>query len=571
MGNTSNNLRLAPNAFAKCAPNLSTNIKQCGTVTLCKAKPMVTGDLDDAFTKSGEYRVMGSLLMHDMEIKMCEAKQNGLYDFLMANKVSMEHKVNSQRANRGLIKIAPFILARQFSPINNNYWFVTGGQSSSSNWRVDVRSSTNIPPDVRFFNPGERVYIRGKTSGGSLTQTAWIVVSATAINNFVRLVLTGQNDASALDTDNLESPVTGLLARGTANVNDFEKFCYESAAILNWKDVPFWVETTRHSICKSSEYDKWRELLLADNPLFREFGDLDEIQKNKQLGADFQTRMVNNMFWGKKLAHQTMGAYDQLEEITTPVIGSIDQGGTKCVGKRANVEGMYEQMAACGRVMDLQGAQLNMPALFNALYDIMRVRDGQGGRTVEEVDLFTDSITAEAIGQAMVKVYNSKSDNTFRMTLDVNQPYKKGEFGFRYKQFALTYPNGLVINIVTHFYFDDYLSANKAIGQEDVGRVLWILDFAGIYPGIMASNKVVNKTGDLKTLAAMDASFACVMDVPTTQQTLMSTTYTVVVECPFANLILENFSDDIPEPTTLGANVYPPTTTTTTTTSTAEV
>ena len=77
-------------------------------------------------------------------------------------------------------------------------------------------------------------------------------------------------------------------------------------------------------------------------------------------------------------------------------------------------------------------------------------------------------------------------------------------------------------------------------------RRLWILDFTGIYPGVIAANRVVHNTGDLKKLAEIDNSFRCVMKTNTRQTTLSSTTWTVVVECPKSSLVLENFSDAVP-------------------------
>lgn len=569
---------LASGAFSKCAPNIATNIKQCGTVTLCNAKAMKSSEFAN-FMRSGEYLVMGALIKHDMEIKMCEAAQNGLYDFFMANKLNMSKKLNSEAVNSGLINIRPFVLARQYSQINNEYWVGSNGVVNGSNWQLDVASATNIPPDVRSFPVGQRMYIDGKTVGGSSTKTSYVIVSATAINNAVRLVMSAQNSGSFLSSTRLTSPTAGLVYRGTNNVSDYEKFCAEPPAYLNWKNVPFWIETQRTTMCKSEKYDKYRALLLADNPLYREFGDLDDIEKNRQLGIDWQKRMLNTMIWGKPIsASQTVAAYDALEDITSynNNLVSFDVDGGRCVGKRANMVGMYEQMVQCGRVMDLQGAQLNMPALFTALYNIIRVRESQGKVKVTSIDVFTDNITAEAINQAMISYYIGKSQSTLQMNYDVSQMNKvrhggqevqKAEFGFNFRQYPLFYP-AVQLNVCTHYYFDDYLAAATTAGVTGVGRVLWCLDMSGIYPGIIATNRRVAKTGDLKTLASIDQSWACVMEVDSVQQTLTSVTGTMVVECPAANLLLENFSSAVPEGRT-ETGVYPATTTTTTTTSTA--
>jgi hypothetical protein len=335
---------------------------------------------------------------------------------------------------------------------------------------------------------------------------------------------------------------------------------------MNWKNVPFWVETTRTSMCKSELYDKWRKLVMEDNALFREYGDLDDIEKNKQLATDWQKRLVNQMFFGKPLPAQGMATYDELDEI--PAYDGVTLGveGGRCVGKRANAIGIYEQLAECFRIADLQGGILNLPALFVELYNMMRVRKGRSNsRASMTFDIFTDSVTAELINQAMIKYYNSKSDNTLRLTKSIDRDVKEAQFGFMYESYKLFWPQGVTINIITHEFFDDYLTAAVAAGQEDTARVLWILDLTGIYPGIIASNRVVAETGKLKDLAAINKDFACVMAVNTQTQTLTSLTWTMIVECPASNLIIENFAGVIPEHATL-AGSYPGSHTSTTTT-----
>jgi hypothetical protein len=581
------NSTINANAFAKCAPAITSNIKQCGSVTICNAVPPLQSDLATMYQTGGDFRVMEALFHHDFEIRMCEAVQNGLYDFLMANKVNMRKTMQTKRLPGGLIEIAPFVLARQFSPINNEYWEVANGVAIGGNWQVNVFSTTNIPADVRSFPVGLRVWIKGKSVGGSATNTQWVVLTATSGGGgaHVVLVLTPQNAGSYLPAAKLTSPTSGIMIRGTPNVSDYEKFCSEMPAYLNWKNVPFWVETIRTSMCKSSRYDKWRELVLADNALYREFFDLDDIQKNKQLANDWQRRVTNQMFWGKALPGQDMNNYE-----TLPTIGAFDiatdwagaslgidvNAPTNCVGRRANAVGIYEQLAQCGRVNDLQAAQLNLPALFVELYNMMRVREGNNHPTPHVFDIFCDSVTADAINTAMLQYFNNKSDGMARLNIDgsgfVSQnKMKKANFGFSYRSFDLFWPAGVTINIITHHFFDDMITAANQVGQADTARVLWILDFTGIYPGIIASNRVVAKTGDLKTLASINSSFACVMKVDTQEQTLMSMTWTMVIECPASNLVLENFNGSIPEPSVnpggivYGSGSQSGTTTTTTT------
>lgn len=593
--NAQHNLAVSSGAFQKCAPNIATNIRSCGTVTGCNAIGMTVPQLTSSYTSSNNYLIMEALFQHEMEIKMCEAVQNGMYDFLMANKVAMNKKMQTRQVNSGQVEIIPFIQARQYSPINNAYWLVSNGMANGANWQVNVVSSTDIPPDARSFPPGERVYIDGQTIGGTNTHTSFQIVSSTVVNAgnpsaYCVLVLAPQNSGSYLASAALTSPVTGLLKRGTANINDYEEFCAEPPAYLNWKDVPFWIETQRTSMCSSELYEKWRKWVLADNALYREYGDLPEIEKNRQLAADWQRRMVDVMFWGKAInANQTLSLYPNLPAIETYSSPNLNTGGAQCIGVRANMIGIYEQHVQCGRVYDLQGANLDLISLFNSLYQMKRVRESSSSKMVTQFDIFTDNITAEAINSAMISYYNAKSQNTMRLTYDVskgangnpgavdsmssgNQPIHQADFGFNYRSYNIFYPN-VRINIISHYFFDDYLSSMQtALGQNsNAGRFLWVLDFAGIYPGIMDSNRVVNTTGNLKTLAAVDSSFGCVMRVPTTTQTLTSVTGTMIVECTFGNLLLENFPitgiiyQDTNPP------LYPPTTTSTTTTSTTTV
>lgn len=581
------NFVLNGNAFAKCAPNISTNIRQCGTVTQCNAKAVTQDELAALYMRSGDFRVMDALFKHDMEIKMCEAVQNGIYDFFMANKIVVNKNIQTRRLSAGLLEIAPFVLARQFSPINNQYWKFTGATTAGTGFdlKLTVTSITNIPIDLNSFADkvtngiGIRVLLHGKSAGGSVVEKMYEV--ATAVDNgngTATLELLDLNAGTYLDADKVAafSGGAGILRRGTPNVNSYEKWCAEAPTYLNWKNVPFWVEETRHSMCWSDLYQKWKKLVLEGNMLYEEFFNLDETQKNKQLGKDWQDRLAYQMFWGKGLVNQTPDAYDLLPQINAFDGSSFGLGvdGGRCVGFRASVVGIYEQMAQCQRIQDCQGAQLNLPALFQEFYNMMRVRKGSGRQNAMQFDVFTDSATAEKINQAMIQYYTNKSNNTLRMTYPVESYSltKTAEFGFYFRSYPLFYPQGVTFNVIWHEFFDDYISAGTAaLGASDnTTRVLWVLDAAGIYPGIVSSDRKVLDTGKLRELATINSSFGCVMKVPTRQQTLVSLLFTMIVECPKGNLIIENFSSAVPEPATLVGS-YPTALGTSSTTTTTTI
>jgi len=606
---TTPNSTLDANAFAKCAPSLRTNIRQCGTVTQMNAAPMTLDYLTTVFQKSNDFRVMNSLFRHDLEIKMCESVQNGLYDFFMAQKVNMSRKMRVSELSTGRFEIAPFIKAKQYSPINNEYWIASAGiatagaaqggddltlgygKAAGSNWRVTVTTSTNIPIDLAYFPVGLRVFMEGKSTAGSAVRTAWEITGSLLYgDNSARLYLKGRNNASNLlphYSDKLTdpgSPLKMILRRGTPNVNDYEKWCVESPALINHKLVPFWVETTRFTTCWSELYEKWRTQVLS-NAFYEEFFDLDEKEKNKQLGADWQRRFVNQMFWGKPRQYQNMSEYDELDQIkafdgaligqttgTNPVtgeagqLGSLGSGGGAVIARRADAVGIYEQLGECDRVVDVQGIEaLNLPNLFTEMYNMMRVREANGHANPKAFDVFTDSVTAELINQAMLKYYQAKSQNMLHIEISgIGAMYKKAEFGFNYRTYPLFWPPGVTMNVLTHYMFDDWRAAGQNLSASDnTTRVLWVLDFAGIYPGILASNRKVWNTGDIAKLAEISKDYACVMAANEERHTLNSIMFTVIVECPASNLIVENFTGAVPEYATASSIQYPPVTTST--------
>lgn len=575
-------MAISANIFAKCAPAKGTNLRECGSITLCQAIPTTADDLATLFQDGdGNYRVMDAIFDSDFEVKACEAPVNGLYDFLMANKVDMSHRISTDKLNSGLLRIRPFVLGKRTQPINNEFWEVGSGQSAGGGrWQVTVTSTAGVPFDTRSFIAGTTVVIEGLTDGGTKTVTNWQVYSATGASgsNSGYVVLTSMDAASYLDADRIVNPVTGLLRRGVNNVSDYEAFCDEAAAYITRQDVPFWMQTSRWASCKSELYDEYRKLLIEGNPYFRKYQDLDEVEKNKQLGADFQKNWVNTFFFQPPLPNQTVGGYTALEDIETASSAVLDIAtGAKCIGKRANAVGVYQQLAECGRVVDLQGEQLNVPALLNSLYKMWRLRKGQGDLS-NQIDMFTDSLTADKLNTAFFQNMNGKLDDKVRVNMDMGgsvQPTQpvmvkngQAQFGFYYRSYKLNWPIGLTINVICHDFFDDVIAAaqNVSTNMANASRVLWVLDFKGIYPGILASNRVVTKI-DPRTLQSIDPTYACTMKVPTEQKTLSSVTWTAVVECPAGNIILENFSSEVPEPSTNPDNIaYPPDTSSSTTT-----
>lgn len=540
--------------FQKCLPAYRTSIKQCGSVTICNVGLPTSDDLAGIFYDSaGNPRINDALFVHDFELKTCQVKQNGMYDFLMANKVNMSRKLQMSELARGIWEIKPFVTGMRKGLINNNYWLVASGNSSGlpagTDWQVTVTSATGIPADISFFQVAGRVHIVGQSSGGSKSVTAWSIVGDPVLSgSSIVLNLKSQNKQSAFSAAKLENPVTGWMVLGTPNVSDYEEFCKTVVGLNTNSLTNFWLETTRNTLCTSEQYERFHALLRENNPMYAQFGDIETVELNKQAGEDFQKRMANQMWYGKKLAGQSVATYTtQLDQINTPVSGlALDEEG-RCVGRRANMVGIYEQLQECARVKDLQGQQLNLQEFFLALYEIWRFRDSMGMPS-DQIDVFTDTFYARQFDNAMITYFKNKAGGNlyFVQNVDGQQKPKDGPFGFHYKSYDLDWPP-VKLNIISHLFFDDQVAVAKQAGMESVGRTLAVIDFSQIYPGIVGTNRQVLTSGDLQLLAKVNPSYMCRMATNTLTKTHTSVTMAMIVECAQSSMIFENLSSQAPD------------------------
>lgn len=551
--------------YAKCLPAFGTDVDRCGALTLCDISPTTIDELESIYADgSGRQRIIGALLESDFMGKACQIKQNGFYDWIMANRREWGSKrLGIKPLRRDLIEVMPFVQMERRGPINNFYWTVASGVSGSGtapngaayNYTATATSQTGMPGDVRWFPAGITVYISGKTAGGTKIEAAYRIVDVTVSGDTHTIYAVSQNASSFLPAAKVSAPETGVLRRGIVNVNDYERYCSQIPGLNPKQMTPFWVETTRWSLCEDELVKKYLQLIRDNNPRYREFGDIEAVELNKQVLTDFQHRHAEAFFFQKPLPNQTLTDYDQLESIT---VASDDSLGNyiynafegRCVGRRANSIGIYEQMAECGRVKDLQGEILNIPELQVALYNIKRQRESNG-IPADTIEIYTDSFYAVQVAQGFLRYFSYKSEGLLRLNMDISQggTGKQGPLGFWFTEFALDYPQ-VKIRLVTHPYFDDLVDAHTTAGGDTMtsaGRVLWILDWTTNYQSIIESNSVTNRSGDQSLLAQVSENHLCTMKVPQKTVKLNSLTFANVAECPQASLLLENISSEIPE------------------------
>ena len=406
-------------------------------------------------------------------------------------------------------------------------------------------------------------FLGGWGGGQDLTESDMFGASGEddlAPGKVLSLISKYQSPASEVTATGVGS--NAIVTIGVNNINDFEHWCHNRPALNTRKHVPFWYQTSRHTLCVSEFYKEWLERTMRTNAYFNKFGDVSLAERNAQLGLMHQKEWCNSFFFGQPISDkQKLTTYKELDVINSVATSSNDWGSdieSAPISYRANALGVYAQLAHTNRVQDKAGAAFDLKNFLEVdIFNMVRSRKDQG-KPADSIDVFTDSKTAKNIFNAMMKYYinesggSNGSGGSLRVNYDVTNQ-NISNLGFYAQSYRLHYPAGVTLNVITNEFFDDLVNVHKTAevdltantGSEgSLGRFLMVLDLGGgIYPGIIASNRVVHKTGDLNDLAKSDASYACVMANPTKETTLNSTTWTAIVECPSDNLIVENFAD----------------------------
>lgn len=552
--------------FAKCLPALRTDFQPCSGLTDCNISPTTVDELDNIYADAdGRFRIMGALLETDIMGKACQIRENSLYDFVMQNAKHWGMGVLNTRKkmNSGLVDVIPFVLVGREGIINNNYWAMTNGTAgagdapngSAYTLVIDAASMSSIPLSVDWFPLNQSIFISGRdpTSGaGTLTQ--WNVVDAVVVGSVVRLYLASLNSGSRLPSYKTVTPLIGVGMRGVPNISPYERYCYQIPRINTETDYPAFVQNTRWTLCSDELTTKFMEHLRDNNPLYRKYYYVEEARANKQVITDFQNRLVHAFLWNTALPNQNLTDWDQLSTITTWTDDGQSGSGMylpgvegRCVARRANAEGVYQQLYECSRVKDLFGQRLNLPELQAELYNMQRVRKDNGHPTPNLFEIVVDSAFRPLFIQALVRYQQEKYEGAARYNIEVNDTVT--DAGFVFRDFKMDYPPGSIIRVVSHYALDDYLTAHTTVSATltTVGRKAWIFDWNSIYLAILESRSVTRRTGTAEEIAKVNEGALCVVDIPTKSVKINTMLWTTVVDCPKASLWIENFSFEVPE------------------------
>ena len=566
-----------------CQVSISNNYDTCGTITRASIAHLTPTQLESLFKPDGLFADMDVWFRTSFEMQACGTRTNGMYEWLMSSNKQMGHLVNTRKVEKGPGLVEPFVLGRQNSVINNDYWAITGGVANSGytgdtpansgtgaisagpltaaqkalgaagDRVIRVITRYGFELTANWFVSKDRVMIFGQASGGYSTRGQWKVIAAAAntAGTYVDVLVSSENGGSATPYDT--APVGGVLLALGNNVNDYESWCYNRPTQDPRKRVPYWYQTSRRTRCVSEEYRRVFARLSESNKHFKEFGDQPLAERNRQDEEEYQHRWVNTFFFGKAISsNQTLALWQSLDQITTVTGTNADTAlAGNLIAYRANMVGVYEQLRACGRVRDLQNNRLNFYEFLDEIYNIYRARKSQG-KPANSIDVYTDSVTAANFETAAINYYKAEYGDILRIPLEVTEGQNM-TLGFAWRSYKFKRPLGVTVNIITHEFFDDILNAGVTESVGSSTRFMAILDMgkAGtnggtIYPGMIATNMKKRTHGELEAMARMDSTVKCVMEVVTEEFSLMSETNTAVVECPANSLWIEGIQDAVP-------------------------
>jgi len=593
----------------RCVPAASVDVSRIDGLTTASLAQTKPSDIDDIYTQgagNAVWRIIGNLLEADFRGVACQAKINGFANWVKGtSRVIDAKRMTVAKLKTNMYRVQPFILMEVKNPINNFYWsFTQGGLlksgATTSNITGETATATEqaayaagvtagfaaeliyggivaaqngIPNDIRWFGPGTVVTVGGKSGGGSAIVASFKVISAEILDSddlVIYMANIGLNDddpiAALASGAKRGNPLTGVLTRGLPNVTRGESYC-DNIPGLNMKQFkPFWIQETRRSFKEDSEYLAFAAEIRKNNPLFRQFGDVESVEWYKQVQEDYDNRLAETFLHNPRLVNQTQEKYASLENVAFYAGDVTNASGSRSSlfawsGRyhmfRANAEGLLEHLASCtdpntgrNRLMDMVGAKLDLQTMAEDFYRILRLRKSNGSNS-NKLELLVHSRFREKLAEAYAAKFAAKAGNPafFRQDLKTGS----NSLGFTWTTINLDFPS-CELALVSHQWLDDrldaYKKANTVAGGTDAdnfhfaGNLALCIDWETTYRALLDSGTAVRMTGDAGEIAKVDASLLCGPLTNTTQTVKHYwEIFTQVVECPLSSIVYQNFDD----------------------------
>ncbi len=537
--------------LSSCDPRLITVDESCGcTLTRASIEAWTAADVENLGLKEVG---MDRIIAQTKELRMTGVKQRALTDLLMSRmRPGKQGVLGTDQHNRSII--APFTLVPQRSVVNSNYFVIESGTATpgatytdqhTGAWRVTVvneagQFATSLVHLEKYFLPGKFVTVLTLDPVSSVARTLQFKVLGSAnadAGPISKATLDleppySESGWGALSGDEQDvfAPEIGVVINLANSVSNYESWCFQYPAENTLKLRDFWWQTVRTTWCYNDEYVKALQAPLTGT-FFQKFRTLSLADQRKRQGDQEERDMFNTLFYGQRInENQTSDGYQDLPQVEDPA-------NPGCVLEfKANTLGARTQLAECGRVIDMQGAALDIDMVKALLYALRRHRGLDG---MVEIDVFGDRFTYVLWQTAFIAYVKD------RYGLDTTRFYTPGQKLVFNNQVLWNYDkfefpeDGIIVNFFHDDYFDDHLSAfPDAIKSR--GRQLWVIDWSDIAVA-MSDSRSVNRQTNIA-----DNLYNCIIQPNVNHYQLQSKTIQVQLGDPNRHLVVENFSDECP-------------------------
>ena len=539
-----------------CSPRLITVDNSCGC-TLTRAS--ITAMTSDIFESIGNLEVgMDRLLLQRKEALIAGVQQRSLMDLMLSRTVPI--KTTTITPNGGSV-IAPFFLVPQDNVVNANYFVVSAGIADPnagvgsiplSAWDVTVRNDSSqfasaLVDLEKFFLPGRFINIAYKTAITGVAQTVqFMVLSSAALGvGTCTLVLVPPYTAAGWAALNagqkaIYQPTHGVLIPLSNSVSNYESWCYNGPSVNAMKFLEYWLQTIRTTFCYNDEYLKALNADLTGG-YFRRFRTLPLAKQRAQQEAEAERAYFNTLFYGSRINEmQTQNTYQSLPQVTDPANPSC------LLEYKSNTLGFKTQLQACSRVIDNQGAVLDLDTLKSLGYAVMRNRESQGGIGGNErprLDCLVDRNLADMILTIMIQYYQTKYGVQYVKYFTANEVIKQDNivlWNYNVYQFP---DEGFELCVISERFFDDRLAtftaANAGV-DATIGRELWMVDWSDAQIGLAGTASATRQTN------VADNLYNCVITPNVNHYQLASKTVAAMIQRPNRHLIISNIGSGCP-------------------------
>jgi hypothetical protein len=507
---------------------------------------------DQAFTEVGMDRIIGQA----KEAKMTGVQENTLSMLLNSKWAPIKTTTAYKNPADGSV-IAPFILRPQRHRVNANGFVLESGNVHptagvgaipASAWQFVVTNESSIFASPlasieKYFLPGRYIAVLNKSSvtgiGRTLVYKILSAVNANAGGVEKALVSVEPNYSAAgwaalsAGDKAVYQATHGLLIPMANSVSDYESWCYQDPTPNTAKLLVYWLQTVRETHCYNDEYIK---ALMAPNTsnFFKKFRTMPLAEQRRQQSMAAELAFYNTVFFGQRINEFQVSdsTYRSLPQV-------VDPANTSCVLEyKANALGIEQQLADCGRVIDMAGQPLNLDLVKEALYSLKRHRSATSG-SIETIDALTDRRTADNILTIMTRYYKDK------YAWDVTRFYKpgeklifNGEVIVQYNEYEFS-DEMVKLAVISNEFFDDHLGMFP-LADKSRGRYLWLIDWSDVELGLAGTASANRQTN------IYDNLYKCVIKPNIDHYLLNSKTFTVIIEDPNRHLLIRNFSDACP-------------------------